>query len=146
MSYLSLHYHLIFATKFREPTIASEWRSRLHEYLGGTIHGLGAFSHGVGGVADRVHLLVSLKSTHTLADVLRELKKAASEWIHEQISVPDFAWQVGYAAFTVSPTARPGVKTYIARQEEHHRNQTSREELEELLRIAEVEYDPQYFE
>ena len=36
-TYLSLHYHLIFATKYREPTIAIEWRSRLHEYLGGTL-------------------------------------------------------------------------------------------------------------
>jgi REP element-mobilizing transposase RayT len=145
-TYLGLHYRLIFATKNREPTIDLEWRSRLHEYLGGTLHGLGGFSGGVGGVADHVHMLASLKSTHCLADVLRELKKAASEWIHTEIGLPVFAWQKGYAAFTVSPPGRPGVKSYIANQEAHHRNQGSREELLELLALAQVEYDPEYFE
>lgn len=75
-------YHLIFATKYREPTIAAEWRERLHEYLGGTILGLDGLPLGVGGVSDHVHLLVTLKSTHKLCDVLRELKKAASNWVH----------------------------------------------------------------
>ncbi len=50
MSYLSLHYHLVFATKYRQSTIAPKWRSRLHEYMGGTIQGLGGLSHDVGGV------------------------------------------------------------------------------------------------
>jgi putative transposase len=146
MSYLSLHYHLIFATKYREPTIAIEWRSRLHEYLGGTILGMDGRTLGVGGVADHVHLLVTLKSTHKLSDVLRELKKAASSWVHQEIGLRGFAWQDRYAAFTVSPTGRIGVQGYIARQEEHHRSRNSREELIELLRLAEVEYDEAYFE
>jgi hypothetical protein len=33
-TYLSLHYHLVFGTKNREPFIAADWRPRLHEYLG----------------------------------------------------------------------------------------------------------------
>ena len=115
-TYLSLHYHLVFGTKNREPTIAAEWRSRLHEYLGGTISGLGGFPQGIGGVADPVHLLVGLKATHCWADILRELKKAGSAWVHEQIGLPSFAWQEGYAAFTVSAPARNAVKKYIANQ------------------------------
>src|SRR5436190_18246346 len=109
-TYLGLHFHLIFATKDREPTIATPWRARLHEYLGGTVQGLGGFSHGVGGIADHVHLLVSLKSTHCLADFMRELKKSATEWVHDEIRERGFRWQEGYAAFTVSPTGRDGVK------------------------------------
>src|SRR5580765_9110296 len=117
-TYLSLHYHLVFATKNREAIIAPEWRSRMHEYLGGTISGLGGVSQGVGGVADHVHLLVGLKATHCLADVMRELKKASSAWVHEQIGLRTFAWQEGYAAFTVSATARQAVQKYIGNQEE----------------------------
>jgi REP element-mobilizing transposase RayT len=120
-TYLSLHYHLVFATKNREAVIAPEWRSRLHEYLGGTISGLGGVSQRVGGVADHVHLLVGLKATHCLADILRELKKASSAWVHEKIGLRNFAWQEGYAAFTVSAPARPAVQQYIVNQEEHHR-------------------------
>ena len=145
-TYLSLHYHLVFATKNREAVIAPEWRSRLHEYLGGTIAGLGGFPQGVGGVADHVHLLVGLKATHCLADVMRELKKASSTWVHEQIGLETFAWQEGYAAFTVSATARPAVRQYIANQEEHHRERSSQEELLDMLAKAGVEYDARYFE
>ena len=145
-TYLSLHFHIIFATKKRQPKILVEWRSRLHEYLGGTIQGMGAFSEGVGGVDDHVHLLVSWKSTHCLADFMRELKKSATEWVHQTIGDEEFSWQEGYAAFSVSPTGRGGVKSYIAHQEEHHRMRSSRDELLELLQLAEVEYDPRYFE
>ena len=145
-TYLSLHYHLVFGTKNRQPFIAAEWRSRLYEYLGGTIAGLGGFPQGVGGVADHVHLLVGLKATHCLADVLRELKKASSVWVHEQIGLQSFAWQEGYAAFTVSATAREAVQKYIANQEEHHRAKSYREELIEMLTKAGIEYDPKYLD
>ena len=146
-TYLSLHYHLIFGTKNREPLIAPDWRPRLHEYLGGTIAGLGGSPQGNGGVADHVHLLVGLKATHCLADVLRqELKKASSTWVHEEIGIEGFAWQEGYAAITVSPNARPGVQGYIAHQEEHHRAKSLRKKLIELLEKAGIEYDPRYLD
>lgn len=145
-TYLSLHYHLVFATKGRQPFIDPVWRARLHEYLGGTITGLGGISQGVGGVADHVHLLVALKATHSLADVMRELKKASSVWVHEQIGLSIFAWQEGYAAFTVSATAREAVRQYIAHQEEHHRAKSYREELMEMLERAGIEYDPKYLD
>jgi REP-associated tyrosine transposase len=144
-TYLSLHFHLVFGTKNREPTIRDAWKSRLYEYLGGTIRGMGGFPEGVGGMADHVHLLMGLKATHCLADVLRELKKASSTWVHEEIGEA-FAWQEGYAAFTESPTARAGVKNYIAHQVEHHRGKTFREELIEMLAKAGVEYDPKYLD
>ena len=86
-TYLSLHYHLVFSTKNREALIVPEWRARLYDYLGGTIRGLGGFPEGVGGVADHVHLLVGLKATHCLSDVMRELKKASSTWVHEEIGL-----------------------------------------------------------
>jgi putative transposase len=97
-------------------------------------------------VADHVHLLVGLKATHTLADVLRELKKASSVWVHEEIGLRAFAWQEGYAAFTVGATSREAVKHYIANQEEHHRFMSFREELIEMLNKAGIEYDARYLD
>lgn len=145
-TYLSLHYHLVFSTKRREPLIAEAWIARLHEYLGGTVKGLGGFPQGVGGIADHVHLLVGLKATHCLSDFMRELKKGSSMWIHDTIGERDFRWQDGYAAFTVSATSRSGVQSYIANQAEHHRHNTFREELITLLSRAEVEFDERYLD
>ena len=142
----SLHYHIVFSTKRREPIIDATWRPRLHEYLGGTVNGLAGQSQGVGGTADHVHLLIGLKSTRCLADFMRELKKASSIWVHDELGSAAFAWQEGYGAFTVSPSARGRVCGYIANQESHHRTQTFREELIELLERAGVEYDPRYLD
>ncbi len=85
-TYLSLHYHIVFGTKNRLPIIDGHWRPRLHEYLGGAIRGLGGFPERIGGTEDHVHLLVSLKATHCLADVMRELKKASSVWVHDVLA------------------------------------------------------------
>jgi putative transposase len=145
-TYLSLHYHLVFSTKNREPTIAPAWRARLHDYLGGIVQGLGGVSQRVSGVEDHVHLLVGLKATHCLADFMRELKKASSVWVHEEIGSKRFAWQEGYAAFTVSATSRPAVARYIDNQDEHHRGRAYRQELIEMLEKAGIEYDPQYLD
>jgi REP element-mobilizing transposase RayT len=145
-TYPSLHYHLVFSTKDRKPTIVPAWRARLHEYLGGIVQGLGGVSQRVGGACDHVHLLVGLKATHCLADFMRELKKASSVWEHDEIGSKRFAWQEGYAAFTVSATSRAAVRRYIDNQDEHHRGRTYREELIEMLDKAGIEYDPRYLD
>ena len=145
-TFYSLHYHIVFATKDRVAFIDPSWRPRLHEYLGGMVRGLGGVAEHVGGVADHAHLLVSLKTTHCLADFMRDLKKSTSAWAHEEVGIAAFAWQEGYAAFTVSVTACPGVKAYIAHQEEHHRARSFREELVELLDRAGIVYDPKYLD
>jgi putative transposase len=143
-TYLSLHYHIVFSTKERRPYIADAWRARLHEYLGGTVRGLDGVPESVGGVNDHVHLLVGLRATHALADFVRELKKAARNWVHEEVQQKAFAWQEGYGAFTVSPTSRKSVKRYILNQESHHRQRSYEDEFIAFLAQAEIEYDPKY--
>ncbi|MGD0348807.1 MAG: IS200/IS605 family transposase [Verrucomicrobiota bacterium] len=143
-THLSLHVHLVFGTKHQRPLIAADWRERLHAFLGGAARTLGAVPEAVGGVADHVHLLVGLRATHCLADVLRDTKRASSTWVHETIGDREFAWQDGYGAFTVSASLLEIVKRYIARQEEHHREKTFQEEYVELLRRGGVEYDERY--
>lgn len=118
----------------------------MYEYLGGTIRGLAGVPQGIGGIEDHVHLLVGLKPKHCIPDFMRELKKASSKWIHETINQAEFAWQDGYAIFSISATSRERVKKYIANQREHHRNKPFREELVELLEQAGVEYDPKYLD
>jgi REP element-mobilizing transposase RayT len=145
-TYLALYYHLIFSTADRQPSIKPEWRSRLHEYLGGTVNKLGGQSLGVGGTNDHVHLLVELQATHCVADFMRELKKASSSWIRSNTPCENFAWQKGYAALTVSASVVPKVGHYIESQEEHHRKIGFREEVLTLLRRSGVEVDERYFD
>jgi hypothetical protein len=73
-THLSLHFHVVFSTKNREPRIAAEWHQRLHAYLGGVARKSGSVPEAVGGVADHVHLLLGLTATARLADVVRDIK------------------------------------------------------------------------
>jgi REP element-mobilizing transposase RayT len=143
-THLSLHYHIIFSTKKRAPVIAAAWRERLHAYLGGVVRNAGGIPDAIGGTADHVHLLIGLRATARLADVVRDVKAVSSRWMHEETGDRSFAWQEGYGAFTVSASQREPVRGYIARQEEHHRTRTFQEEYIELLNRSGVEYDQRY--
>ena len=143
-THLSLHYHLIFGTKHHEPMIAPTWRPQLHAYMGGVLRALGGTPHMIGGVSDHVHVLVGLQATHCLADVVRELKAVSSKWVHDETKWKGFTWQEGYGAFTVSASQQERVRAYIAKQEEHHRSLTFREEYLAFLRHSGVAYDEKY--
>ena len=141
--YASLHCHVVFSTKDRLPTITSATRKQLHDYLGGTIRGLGAFPETMGGVDDHVHLLFGFKPVQSIAEIVRETKKSTTAWAREHIN-PGFAWQEGYAVFGVSASAIDSVKHYIETQEEHHRKTNYLDELRNLLREAKVPFDEKY--
>jgi REP element-mobilizing transposase RayT len=143
-TYLSLHVHVVFGLKDRTGGIAPEWQGRLHGYLGGTVSGVDAIPLAIGGMPDHLHLLLGLRATHRLADVVREVKRASSSWVHDTIGQPLFAWQEGYAAFTVSASGIRQVRAYIANQAAHHRRRSFQEELVAMLEKAGVPYDPRF--
>ena len=56
----------------------------------------------VGGVADHVHILVSLPGTLSVAKAIQLLKGNSSKWIHETFPKQAFfGWQEGYGAFSI---------------------------------------------
>jgi putative transposase len=143
-THLSLHFHVVFSTKHRRPLIDVAWRSRLHDYLGGCIRTAGGAPETIGGTVDHVHLLMELRATHCLADVMRDVKRASSLWVHEEIGLRDFGWQDGYGAFSVSVEHRKRLRTYIASQEQHHGGRGFEEEYVALLEHYGVTYDDRY--
>ncbi len=143
-THLALHYHIIFSTRDRTPIIANPRRERLHAYLGGVVRNVGGVPEAIGGVADHVHLLIGLRATHCLADVVRDVKSVSSRWARDEMRDALFTWQEGYGAFTVSPSQIETVRRYIAGQEEHHRGRTFQEEYVEFLQRSGVEYDERF--
>jgi putative transposase len=78
MSYTNLLYHIVYATKERAPLITKTLRPRLHEYLGGTVRGLGGVALEVSGTADHVHILARLGPTISVSEFLSKLKSGSS--------------------------------------------------------------------
>jgi putative transposase len=143
-THLSLHFHIVFSTKNRQPFIADDWRGRLHEYLGGLVRAADGIPEAIGGTNDHVHLLVGMRATHALASFVQDIKQTSSRWIHETIGVKNFAWQPGYGAFTVSVSNCDAVRIYVADQAEHHRIKSFQEEYVAFLQKHHVEYDEKY--
>ncbi|HEV3143889.1 MAG TPA: IS200/IS605 family transposase [Gemmataceae bacterium] len=144
-TFTCLHYHLIFSTKGRVASITDEIRPRLWEYLGGIVRGAGGIPIRIGGTADHVHLLVTLRQQPALADFMRELKAGSSGWVHDTFpNAQDFQWQTGYGAFTVSHSCLEGVESYIANQEEHHRRHSFQDELRAFLVKHGIEFEDEY--
>src|SRR6187455_2666673 len=102
-SFACLNFHIVFSVKHRQPEIDPKWEDRLCSIFGGILRERKGMLLAAGGVADHVHLLVSLPRDLCVADAVREIKTASAKWIHE--TFPErraFAWQRGYAAFSTS--------------------------------------------
>jgi len=140
-----LLYHIVFSTKKRVPFIDPHLRGELYPYMVGIIRQQGGWLLALGGMPDHVHVLVRLKPDMAVSDLVRHVKSGSSKWVHERAEpVPDFAWQAGYAVFSVSESNEGAVRSYIQTQEKHHHRSTFEEELIVLLRKHGIEFDPAY--
>ena len=144
-TYSSLHYHVIFSTKNREPWISRDIEQRIWEYIGGIARKHKMTALQVGGIEDHIHALVTAPPIIALCQIAQYLKGDSSKWIHEEFpSLHNFGWQDGYGAFTVSKSNIPSVIKYIQNQREHHRKKTFQEEFLEFLNANGIEYDERY--
>ena len=144
-TYTSLHYHIIFSTKDREPWLTAPLRERLWPYLGGIARENRMKALEIGGVSDHVHLLLSIPSTLAVAKAVQLIKGGSSHWIKDTFpNVSGFSWQDGYGAFTVSESQLAPVAEYIRRQEDHHRTKTFAEEYRAFLTRHHVEFDERF--
>jgi putative transposase len=144
-TYTNIVIHALFSTKDRRPWINVEMRRELFPYMGGIVNRLGGKSLLVNGVADHVHMLLNQGPDLPLAELVGKVKANSSGWIKKRWPVrSEFAWQPGYAAFSVSSSRVEEVKKYIAAQEEHHRKVSFHEEVLAFLQRNGISYDPRY--
>ena len=140
-----LLYHIVFSVKDRAPLITEEMASDLHAYLGGIIRELKGTPLAIDSTRDHVHMLISLPPSRSMSDTLRILKTNSSRWAHLRWpKKKQFAWQTGFGAFTVSPSMKASVESYVRAQEQHHRKRSFKEELLALLAKHDVPYDPKH--
>ena len=133
-AYVNLLFHIVFRTKNSVPLIKPEVQPALYQYMGGIVGSLRGVLIEAGGMPDHVHLLLSLRPTPSLADVVKNVKGGSSRWMNQRSDGERFGWQDGYGAFTVSPSQLDVVRRYIQCQKEHHRQMTVEDEWDSLLR------------
>jgi REP element-mobilizing transposase RayT len=134
------HQHIVFSTAGRLKTIDKALQPKLWAYIGGICRNHGIFVRAIGGVEDHVHVLIELPPTWAVAKVVLTMKSNSSKWINEKGK--KFAWQKGYAAFSVSTSNILAVESYINNQEVHHRKISYEDELMVLLKKHGIDFDP----
>ena len=135
--------HFIFSTGGRRPLIKSDFRGDLFAYLGGIIREMKGTALIINGTTDHIHMLVRIRPAHSAAEIARVTKANSSKWVRQKRNL-NFAWQTGYAAFSVSESNVPAVTKYISSQEEHHKKHSFQDEFVAFLRRNKVAYDEKY--
>ncbi|MEX2345692.1 MAG: IS200/IS605 family transposase [Balneolaceae bacterium] len=141
-----LYIHLTFSTKGRQPLIDKPIKADLHSYMAGTFKRYESPALIINSVPDHIHVLFRLSKNMALARIVEEVKKGSSKWMKKHSGNRSFFWQRGYGAFSVSSSKVSTMTRYIARQEEHHKQMSYREEINRFMKEYDVvEYNPAYF-
>lgn len=130
---LSLWVHLVWGVKKREFLITDELQPALFYKMDEIADSKGYDIVEKNAMPDHVHLLVRLNPTHSISDIMKNIKGSTAHWINQQgLDDTKFEWQDGYGAFTVSSFMVKKVISYIQNQQQHHTNNDFENEIKYL--------------
>ncbi len=147
MSYTKLLYHIIFRTKYSEPSICVENEAHLYRCIWHFIRSKQGVLHRVNGMPDHLHLLVELPAVYPVARFVQDLKNTTHKFIddHKHLFPTFYAWSVGYCALSYSNSEKQKIIHYIKNQKVHHKTLSFEDEIKQLLIEQDIEHSPEYF-
>ncbi|MGJ1364317.1 IS200/IS605 family transposase [Sphingobacterium spiritivorum] len=140
-----MYVHIIFHTKYNQPLIRPEVEKELYAYIGGIIKENDSVPVKINGTQDHIHILAIMSKNIALAKLVEEIKRNSSRWIKSKgAKYEQFAWQGGYAGYSVSQSVVGRVKKYIENQKEHHKTKSFRDEYVAFLKEYGIDFDEDY--
>ena len=134
-SFHKIWIHSVWATKERKPLITPQIEQKIHRFIASELGEIGCPVRIINGMPDHIHCLFRLHSQRSIAQVVKQIKGSSSHYINlEQLLPHPFAWQTGYAAFSVSESGIENVVEYIKNQKLHHQRRTYEQEYGALLK------------
>ncbi len=135
-SFNKLWIHAIWSTKDRLPFIETSIEKRVYEFMSSQFTESGCPVRIINGMPDHIHCLFLLNPQKTITEIIKQVKGSSSHWINpEQLIRDKFAWQTGYAAYSVSESVLDKVYQYIVNQKQHHQKTTFLKEYEEFIKL-----------
>jgi REP element-mobilizing transposase RayT len=139
-SFIKIWIHAIWATKERLPLIKQNVETQVFDQMRKQFVESGCPVRIINGMPDHVHCLFLLNPQKSIAEVIKQVKGSTSHWVNEQnIIAEKFAWQTGYAAYSVSESQLEKVFQYIKNQKAHHAKTTLQMEYDEFIKLHGLE-------
>lgn len=135
--------HIVFSTKSRQSWLDGKISEELYKYIGSICQTKKSHVIAIGGVADHIHILVTLARDVSISDLIRTIKSNSSRWLKSK-GLVDFSWQSGYGVFSVSHSLQETVGHYVLNQKEHHKFFDFKNEFLRLLQRHQTPYDEKY--
>jgi len=144
-TYTQIHIQFVFAVKYRDCLIHPSWKEELYRYITGIIKENGHKLLAINGMSDHIHILIGMRPTQSISDLMQDIKGGSSKWINlKNFLKIKFEWQEGYGAFSYSKSQILNIIQYIKNQENHHKAKPFREEYLEILKEFEIDYNENY--
>ncbi|MEO6177801.1 MAG: IS200/IS605 family transposase [Flavobacterium circumlabens] len=135
-SFTKLWIHAIWATKHRQELIDFSIEKRMHDFIWQELTELGCPVRIINGMPDHVHVLFLQNPQKTISDIVKQIKGSSSHFINrEELILEKFAWQTGYAAFSVSESQLDAVYYYIKNQKQHHLKKNGQDEFDDFVKL-----------
>ena len=144
-TYSRLYVQIVFAVKGRECFIKEAFREELQKYIAGIIAKKKQKLFAIYCMPDHVHILVSMKPSLAISDLVCDIKASSSGFMKEKKWVSDsFSWQEGFGTFSYHISQAKDIVNYILNQPEHQKKITFKEEYLNFLKEYEIEYEEKY--
>jgi REP element-mobilizing transposase RayT len=135
-SFNKIWIHAIWATKERTPLINSSVEQKVYHFISEQFRELGCPVRIINGMPDHIHCLFLLSPQKSIAEVIKQIKGSSSHFVNQNNLISErFAWQTGYASYSVSESIVDKVFHYIYNQKQHHHKKTFLQEYDEYLKL-----------
>jgi len=139
-SYNKIWIHAIWATKERMPLLHQSIEQKVYQFISDQLREQGCPVRIINGMPDHIHCLFLLNPQKSIAEIIKQIKGSSSHYVNQENLIPDkFAWQTGYASYSVSESVKDKVYQYIKNQKAHHQKNTFQLEFDEFLKLHELE-------
>jgi REP element-mobilizing transposase RayT len=144
-TFSQIYIQTVFAVAVRQSLIRPDFKEELQKYITGIVRKKDQKLIAINCMPDHAHLLIGLKPSIALSDLIRDVKSDSTEFINRKRWIRGrFNWQEGFGAFSYSHSHLDPVIRYIHNQEKHHARKSFRSEYLTLLRKFDLAYDPKF--
>ncbi len=144
-TYSQIYLQIVFAVYARQCLIQKQNKERLHKYITGIVTERRQKLPAVHCMPDHTHLVVGLKPSIALSDLVRDVKNSSTNFINSERWVRGrFSWHEGFVAFSYGHSQLTRVIRYVHDQEKHHERLSFRDEYLCFLKKFEIDHDERF--